>query len=288
MSVLTVAGLTLRELQRRRVFIVMVVITLVTVALSGWGLHALYNASFGPHASFSPGEARFGASEELVLFLFMFGGVVALTAVAAGAPAVAGDLEAGVLPALLARPLARWELIVGKWVGLAAVLVVYIAVTSALELRVALSIVGYAAPHPGIAVLSLCVEGLAIMSLTLLLSTRLSAMAAGVVAAAAYFVAWAAGVSGGVGQLVHSPHLVEAATVMKLVVPTDGMWRTAVFNLEPALALQGAQARLVGAGLAADPFFVSQAQPTAFYIWVGVWIAGVVALAVWSFARREV
>lgn len=284
-----IAGLTVRELERRRLFVVLVAITLVTVALSGWGLHSLYHLSLGHSARVTPGEMRFAASQELVLFLFMFSGVVVLTAVAAGAPALAGEIEAGTLPALLARPLRRGELLFGKWLGLAGVLALYIAVTSALELWVVLSIVGYRAPHPVVAVLALVVEGLAVMSLALLLGTRLSAMAAGVVAAAAFFIAWAAGVTGGVGALLHNRHLVEGATVIQLLIPTDGLWRTAVYNLEPSLALQAGLARAgAGAGLAADPFFVTATEPVAFYIWVAVWLGAVLAVAAVSFSRREI
>ncbi|MCL6596993.1 MAG: ABC transporter permease subunit [Firmicutes bacterium] len=285
MNVLVVAALTLLELTRRRVLVVLVTITLVTVALSGWGLSALWHASFGAHAAASPGEMRLAGSQELVLFLFMFSGVVVLTAVAAGAPAVAAEVEAGTLPAFLARPLGRWEVVLGKWLGLAAVLVPYIAATGALELWVVLRVVGYRAPAPAAALAALVAEGLAVMSLALLLGTRLSAMAAGVVAAAAFFVSWAAGVTGGVGEVLHNRDLVVGATVAKLVMPSDGLWRSAVYHLEPPLAL--AAATRTATGLAADPFFVASDQPLAFYLWAAAWIAAVVALAVWSFRRRE-
>lgn len=287
MSIWLVMRLTWKELERRRLLIVLLLVTLVTVVLSDWGLHSLYALSLGRAAAVTPGEMKLAASQELVLFLFMFSGVVVLTAVAAGAPAIASDLEAQTLPQLLARPIRRVEVLLGKWLALAAVLTVYIAVTSALEIGVVLSIVGYRAPHPVIAVIALVAEGLVVMSLALMLGTVLSAMAAGVVAAAAFFLAWAAGVTGGVGTLLHNAHLVEAATVIGLVIPSDGLWRTAVFNLEPAVVVQAGLGQAVNAGLAADPFFVTSSEPLAFYLWVVVWTAVVVGLAIRRFGRRE-
>ncbi len=288
MNLLVVAGLTLRELGRRRLFVALVAVTLVTIALSDWGLHALYSLSVGRHASLSPGEAAFIGSQELVLFLFMFSAVVALTAVAAGAPALAGDIESGTLPAFLARPLGRGEVVLGKWLALAAVLVVYVGATTALELAVVLSVVGYRAPHPLLALAALLAQALAVMSLALALGSRLSAMAAGVVTAAAYFVSWGAGVTGGVGDVLQNQRLIRAAALMHLIVPTDGLWRGAVYFLEPSGAIATALIQAAGHGLAADPFFVTAVEPAAFYVWAAAWTAAMVALAVWSFARREI
>jgi ABC-type transport system involved in multi-copper enzyme maturation permease subunit len=288
MNVLIVAGLTLRELARRRLFVVLVLVTLVTIGLSDWGLHALYSLTLGRHASETPGEVSFVGSQELVLFLFMFSAVVALTAAAAGAPALAGEIEAGTLPAFLARPLGRAELVVGKWLGLAGVLVVYVGATTALELGVVLSVVGYRAPHPFFALLALLLEALAVMSAALFLGSRLSAMAAGVVTAAAFFVSWGAGVTGGVGNVLNNQRLIRAAALMHLVVPTDGLWRGAVYYLEPSGAIAQALIQAAGHGLAADPFFVTVRQSAAFFVWAAAWTAAMVAFAIWSFARREV
>ena len=288
MNVVTVAGLTLRELARRRLFVVLVLVTLVTIGLSDWGLHSLYALTLGRGAVATPGEMAFVGSQELVLFLFMFSAVVALTAVAAGAPALAGEIEAGTLPAFLARPLGRAEFVVGKWLGLAAVLVVYVGLTTALELWVVLSVVGYRAPHPAFALLALLLEALAVMSAALFLGSRLSAMAAGVVTAAAFFVSWGAGVTGGVGDVLQNRSLMRSATIMHLVVPTDGLWRGAVYFLEPSGAVATALVQAAGHGLAADPFFVTVREPAAFYVWAAVWTVGMVALAVWAFSRREI
>ncbi len=288
MNVLVVAGLTLRELARRRLFVVLVLVTLVTIGLSDWGLNSLYSLTIGRHATATPGEMAFVGSQELVLFLFMFSAVVALTAAAAGAPALAGEIEAGTLPAFLARPLGRAELVVGKWLGLATVLVVYVGITTTLELAVVLSVVGYRAPHPGLALLALLLEALAVMSAALFLGSRLSAMAAGVVTAAAFFVSWAAGVSGGVGEVLHKQSLIRSAAIMHMVVPTDGLWRGAVYFLEPSGAVAAALEQAAGHGLAADPFFVTVREPAAFYVWAAAWTVGMVAFAVWSFARREI
>ena len=66
----------------------------------------------------------------------MFSFVLAMTAAFLGAPAIAADLESGVAQAMLARPIRRADLVVGRWLGLAAVVVAYaVAVRAARDRR---------------------------------------------------------------------------------------------------------------------------------------------------------
>ena len=53
----------------------------------------------------------------------MFSFVLAMTAAFVGAPAIGGDLESGVALAVLARPIRRAEVLVGRWLGCAVVVV---------------------------------------------------------------------------------------------------------------------------------------------------------------------
>ena len=68
-----------------------------------------------------------GVSQILVLVAFMFSFVLAMTAAFLGAPAIAADVESGVAHAMLARPIRRADLVVGRWLGLAVVVVAYAA-----------------------------------------------------------------------------------------------------------------------------------------------------------------
>ena len=69
-----------------------------------------------------------GVSQILVLVAFMFSFVLAMTAAFLGAPAIAADVESGVAHAMLARPIRRADLVVGRWLGLSVVVVAYAAV----------------------------------------------------------------------------------------------------------------------------------------------------------------
>lgn len=284
-ATLTIARLTIREASRRRLLLALVLLTLVVVGLTAWGFQHLTTLT-GPDGKPLPAaEARLGTSTVLILVEFMFSGVLALSAVVVAAPSVSGDVESGVALALLARPLARSQVLLGKWLGLAALIVVYTVAASALELFLVARITGYGPPGPVGVVAYLAAEGLVIMSLTLLLSTRLSGMTAGVICLVLFFIAWIGGIAGSIGEAFGNVGIQNAGTISALVLPTDALWRGSVFNLEPAFyrAVVGATRERGG-----NPFFVQQPPSLAFLLWTLAWLIGVLGAAVWSFRRREI
>jgi hypothetical protein len=116
-----------------------------------------------------------------------------------------------------------------------------------------------------------------------LLSTRLSGMVGGVIALVLFGIAWIGGIVGGIGAAFDNAGITHVGTATKLILPTDGLWRGAVYALEPQ-ALVGAQAGPISA---ANPFYASAAAPLAFELYVVGWIALVFGLAVYSFRARE-
>lgn len=106
-----IAGLTVREAMRRRAFLGTVIILL-----------ALYGLSFLPRAfkeAFGGSEAQFDVGVNLaVLFgvdiIKFFSSVLAILL---SAGAITAEIERGYLAAILPRPLHRWELYLGKWLG---------------------------------------------------------------------------------------------------------------------------------------------------------------------------
>ena len=81
-------------------------------------------------------------------------------------------------------------------------------------------------------------------------------------------------------------HQSNVGTLTKLILPTDGLWRGAVWSLEPSIVV-AAQSQL-GPAVAANPFFAAAPPPAAYVIWAIAWIAAILALAIWSFRSREV
>ncbi len=111
-------------------------------------------------------------------------------------------------------------------------------------------------------------------------------MVGGVIALVLFGMAWLGGIVGGMGAAFDNELLERVGTATKLILPTDGLWRGAVYALEPAAVLAGS----LGAGpvTAANPFYAATPPPVAFLLWCALWLLGMLALTVWSFSRREI
>ena len=87
-------------------------------------------------------------SQVLILVAFMFSFILAMTAAFLVRPAIAGDLESGVRHAMLARPIGRADLVVGRWIGLARSSSAYATGSGLLEIAAVRLVSGYTPPEP--------------------------------------------------------------------------------------------------------------------------------------------
>ena len=275
-----IAGLTFREAIRRRLVAAFAVITVALVGLSAWGFDRLSHSH-----SLTSGERAVSLPQALILFMFMFSFVVALSASTMSSPAISAEIESGVLQAVATRPLSRGQIMFGKWLGLATVLALYAAAVCALEFAVVDWVSGFAPPDPAAVFAYLFAQGVVLLTLGLLLSARLSALATGVVAVAMYGAAWLAGVVGVLGQSFNIGALRQVGTVGRYVLPTDGLWHGAIYYLEPHSFVSSGLADAVNSR--ANPFFSGAPPSWAYLAWAACWLVGAFGVALFVFDRRE-
>lgn len=281
---LTFAKLTLREAVRKKLIWVLLGLTALVMVLTAMGLSRL--VSSGLHGS-SPGEIRSATSFILVLVMFAYSFVLALSSAFMTVPSVAGDLESGTALAILSRPVTRAQLLAGKWLGLVALVLAYVSMASTAQFIVVRLVTGYSPPHPLLFIWYMVAETIVILTLAMLVSTRLAPIAGGVVVLGAFMLAWMGGVAISLGRQFGVQALVTGGTVSRLLLPSDGMWKGAVFSLEPAALI--ATARAQGPqGIANFPFFALSPPSGPYMAWTAGWVAAVMALAIFSFARREI
>lgn len=283
-KILLFARLTLRESVRKKVLWVLGGLTLLMLALSAFGLDRLVDT--GLHGA-SEGEVRAATSFILILIMFNYSFVLALSAVFITVPSIAGELETGTALAVLTRPVSRAHFLLGKWLGLVMLTAAYVAVASLAEFAVFRVTTGYGPPHPLSFIGYMVAETVVILTLALLVSTRMAPMAGGVIVLGAFMLAWMGGVAISLGRQFSVDALVTGGTISRLIIPTDGMWKGAVYSLEPAALI--ASARAQGAnGIANFPFFSLSPPSVAYMAWTVAWVVGILALAIWSFRRREI
>ena len=284
MPILTIARFTLIEASRRRLLLTVAILTVAMVAFTGWGFSRVATLSCDGQPC-PDQEIKFASAFLVILVIYMFNIVLAMSSVFVAAPAIAGEIESGLALAILPRPIRRSEVILGKWLGLGLLVTAYAAATAALEFAVVDLITGYLPPHPVEAILYLVGEALILLTLAILISTRLASMAGGVISIVVFGMAWIAGVSEAIGLAFQNVTMTNVGVAMSLILPTDALWRGAIFSLEPnALLTVGGTARRAAS---INPFFVVAPPPTAHLVWAAGWVIVVLGLAVFSFNRRD-
>ena len=279
---MTIAHLTFREAARRRLLLAVVVLAVLVVCLTGLGFSRLHTLRDSSDHALPPGQLRAIASVFVILIAYMFSLVLAVGAAFLAAPAIAADVESGLFLAILPRPIRRSDVVLGKWFGLAFLLVSFTGVAGVAELGLIHLITGYAPPHPALAVLHLAAQSMILLTFSLLGSTRLSPITCGICALVLFGIAWIAGIIGALGHTFHNVDLTHATTIIGLILPTDGFWRGAVYNLEPAVMSAMGSDWATG-----NPLAVNAPPPTAFYLWAGCWVVVLLFLAIRSFDRRD-
>jgi ABC-type transport system involved in multi-copper enzyme maturation permease subunit len=283
-AALVIARLTVAESVRRRVVWVLLGLTLVSVTLTTWGVERL--VSLAREVEANELQIFIGVSQILVLVAFMFSFVLAMTAAFLAAPAIATDLESGIAQAMLARPIRRSDLVVGRWLGLAVVVALYAVASGLLEVAAVRLVSGYAPPNPFEAAAYLSAQAIVLLTIALFLSTRLPAMASGAICVVLFGLGWMAGVFAGIGRFLDAGPLVSVAEASRWILPTDGLWRGAIHALEPPVVVLVAAGR-VGAAADANPFFAATPPSIAFLAWSVVWTAIVLGLAALSLERSD-
>ena len=284
--VLVFARLTVQEASRRRLLLALLILTLLVVGFSAWGFNKITTVTRSDGTPLPPEQVTLITSQLLIVVTFMYSGVLALSAAVVAGPLISSEVESGLLLSMLARPVRRSEVVIGKWLGLAVLVTLYAAGSAFLELTAVNLATGYLPPHPIQLVAYVAAEGLALLSLGLVLSTRLSGITGGVIALVAWLMAWIAGVVGDIGTGLQNPALQNVGTVSHLLLPTDGLWRGAIYAMEPDVILTALRA--AGTAGRANPFSAVDPPPAAFLAWVVVWFGLMLSLSIWSFRTREI
>ena len=277
-TVLVFARLTLKESVRRRVIAALAAMTVLLLGLSAWGF-ARIDAEFG---GLTTGESRFVASNVLNLVMFGLSLIAALGTAFLAGPTLAVEIESGMALSMLARPVRRGEVLVGKWLGLVAFGSGFVITAGLTQFVIVDATMGYWPPDAAAGLALLAAQTTALLTLALLLAAVISPMASGIVAVGLFGATWIAGVVGGVGDSLGNEGVAQVGTVSRMLLPTDGLWRGAMHSFQDPGALAE-----VGPEEGGLPFLADAPLTYGYLGWAGVWIVVVLGLAGMTLQRRD-
>ncbi len=279
-----VAAHALRESLRRRVFVVVLGLTLAFGALYAWGVNELFQDvdEFGG-SRFLDAKTLAGAT---ILGLAMFGtlflGVV--LAVFLTLNAVRGDAERGLLQPMVVRPLGRGAYLLGRWAAAATVSGTYVVVVFLGGVVLTKLVGGYAPDRIVTPALELAGAVALISALALLGSIVLGTTANGIGVLMVFGAGLLVGLLGSIGDALGSGTLTDVANVASWALPFEGLYRDALFQLVADASSRGG---VTGALVQLGPLGGSHDNPALFPVFCVAYAAVVGAVALLAFRRRD-
>ena len=128
----------------------------------------------------------------LLAGLYVVHSLAVMLAIFASVDTISGEIASHTIQALVTKPVRRWQVLLGKWLGYAAMLVVYLLLLGGGIILATSLLVRYVPPNPLQGLLLLILEALVLLSLSLLGGTRLSTLTNGVALFMLYGVAFMA------------------------------------------------------------------------------------------------
>ncbi|KWX86171.1 hypothetical protein AMQ83_20510 [Paenibacillus riograndensis] len=241
-----ILGMTWKELLRKKVMLMTLIMTAVFLLAFWFVADTLGSSGSGLVSSIAYGGNLingFSTGVSIVSMGFVFGAfVIAFLAIFRSFSSIAGEVEQGVMPALLPRPLPVWKWYLVRWLGYVTLGILY-----ALLLFTAILLIADAhasIPRDGAALVKAFLLFASVVpmliSLSMLGSGLFSAVGNGVFMTMLYGAGWLGGMidnlSGSLGLKEEALNTLHNLTgIMSLLMPADGLQRkmtAELFNLE--------------------------------------------------------
>ena len=281
-QVRVIALFTLRESLRRRVFLVVALLTLVFLGLYALGTWRLYT-------DLDPGErSTAGVDLETVagatilglsMFATLFLGTVLAVFLTLGA--VRGDAERGLLQPLLVRPVTRRTLLLGRYAAAATVCGGYVIAVFLAAAVITWVLGGFWPDRLIVPALGLAVAVAILAALALAGSVFLSSAANGIAVFMVFGAGLVAGLLGQIGEALDSNTLEDISDVATWLLPFEGLYQASL------AALTADTIGFTRLAVELGPFGGAQSAGIGLWLWAFVYLALVGVAALRGFNRTD-
>jgi Cu-processing system permease protein len=275
MAVLAIARLTFHEARRRRILWVALLLGLAFITLFALGFYFI-------HREIQRGMGNADQLPEAFNFFLMAGlyvvnFLIVMMAVLTSVDTVAGEITSHTIQSIATKPIRRWEIILGKWLGFTVMLAGYVVLMAGGVMGAVYVIARYVSPNPWQGIGLMYLEGVLLLTLSLLGGTRLSTLANGALVFMLYGVAFIGGWIEQIGSLLRNETTVNLGIIASLIMPSEALWRRAAYVMQPPIMRD----------LGFTPFASTSTPSTAMVIYAGLYVLIALAGAMWAFDRRD-
>jgi Cu-processing system permease protein len=280
---IVIAGHALREAVRRRVLLVVALLTAVFLGLYALAafeaFDSLERTSGGGIVPIDERALTGGTLLGLAMFVALFLGVVLAVFLTLGA--VRGDAERGLLQPLVVRPVGRTTLLVGRLLAASAVCAPYVVVVFLVAALITQAAGDFTPGSHVVPAAGLALGVVTVVAVSLLGSTMLGTTANGIAIFMVFATGLAAGLLGQIGEGLEVDSLTTASSIISWVVPFEALYQNGLHALTSDIG--GATGVIVQLG----PFGGANTASATIWPWAVAWSAVVLTLAALRFRRSD-
>ncbi len=235
MSAFVIARLTFREASRRWILWMALLLGILFLAVYGIGFNEIQKDIL------RQGSPSLIQRNEMYSFMTMAGLYVVnflsvIMAVLTSVDTLSGEIASGTIHTLVSKPLQRWEIVLGKWLGFSAMLLAYLLLMAGGVLAIAFLLSGYLPPNAGRGLALMGFNVLLLLTVSLMGGASLSTLANGTLVFGLYGLAFIGGWIEQIGSFLNNQTAVNIGVICSLVMPSEALWKRAAYEMQSPLA----------------------------------------------------
>lgn len=278
MSVWVIARLTIREASRRWILWAALGLGLLFLFVYALGVRAI-RVDMDASSFDSPLMETQALNFLMLAGMYVVNFLIMMMSVLSSVDALPGEISSGTIHTLVSKPVQRWEILFGKWLGFELMLSAYFAFMVGGVLAIMRVFGHYAPVNPWDGLAFMWLNTALLLSVTFLGGAYFSTIANGVMAFGLYSIAFIGGWIEQFGIYLKNETAINIGIVCSLMMPAEALWRRAANGMQSTLsqALSGF----------ISPFSFGPSPSSLFIVYSLAYILIVLWLAIRRFGQRD-
>jgi Cu-processing system permease protein len=270
-----IAGVTFREAARRKILWTALLAAAAFLSLFGTGMHfQVYSPRFQRIPPLIHNQIL---NAMLQVGFYAIDLLAVLMTVLTSVDSLSGEIASSTIHAVATKPIHRWQLLLGKWLGFAAMIAAYVALVFGGVYAVG-RFVGGVQPRGALAGASLIyLECLLVLTLTFLFGTIFSTLTNGVIVLGLHGLAFIGGWLEQIGSVTQSDRLINLGILSSVLMPSEAVWRRASFVMQSSIART----------LDLSPFTTRSAPSLTMILYAILYLLLALSAALYRFHQRD-
>jgi Cu-processing system permease protein len=234
MQLWIIARVTFQEAARRKILWTAFLAAAAFLTLFGTGMHFQVQS---PHfANIPPLIRNQILSTMLQVGFYAIDMLAVLMTVLTSVDSLSGEIASSTIQAIATKPIHRWQLLLGKWLGFAAMIAAYVALVFGGVFAVGYFIGGIRQHNAFQGGSLIYLECLIVLTATFLFGTIFSTLTNGVIVLGLHGLAFIGGWLEQIGSVTQSDRLINLGIFSSILMPTESVWRRASYVMQSSIA----------------------------------------------------